>query len=492
MRFMLAIVFSFLVLRSVHAVFVKVNGIEKTAVYRVRIGLDDSKVYAVSSNTFFKSEDGGVEWRNVFVSKAEEIKDIYVDKYLYDTVYIVTESSLYRFSGTKKEKIFSLPSEVEGICIYKYKGMIYVGTTDGIYYASEDFLKWSRLKGFPRGVPVYSICGLPKVMFIASNNGVYTSDEKGGFVRRFVLKKVDVEESSEDGEEGIVCRKIVTDIFNPEKVYLGTSKGLFVSFDKGKSWQRVIIPLIYNANIRDINQSYAERKNIYLATDKGIFSVDIDNNTIRPLFEGLDTKDIFGVDFNRKGILFVATSKGLFSYNRFTQAKSWGEIDELCKNEPSIREVQEAALIYNEVDPSKIQKWRSALKYRAFFPSVSLDYDKTVYGSSSGSFAVGPRDWGVSFSWDIGNLIWNSYEDDVDTRSRLVTQLRVNILDDVNTTYFERLRVKQRLLSDDYKNDNEKFKDEIRLRELTASLDGYTGGYFSRRVRKLKEKSYNK
>jgi len=478
------------------AVFIKVNGLQKKAINKVSVSyLDNNKIYAVSSNTFFKSDDGGVSWNNVFVSKAEEIKDIYVDKYIYDTVYIVTESSLYRFSGAKKEKIFSFPSEVEGICISKYGGIVYAGTTDGVYHASEDFWKWTKLKGLLPGTPVYSIRCLPYAVFIASDLGVYASDKRGGFVRKFVLKKVDSESDDEENGEGeIVCRRITHDIFDPNRLYLGTSKGLFASFDKGETWQRVVIPSIYNADIRDITQSYAERKNIYLATDKGVFSVNIDDRSSRSLFEGLDTKDILGIDFNRKGVLFAATSKGLFSKEEVVLAESFVEIDKLTRNEPSIREIQDAALRYNEVHPDKIRKWRNALKYRALFPSVSLDYDKTIYGTAGtstydGKSYVGPRDWGLSLSWDVGNLVWNSYEDDVDTRSRLVTQLRINILDDINATYFERLRTKEGLMNKSYNNSVERMKDELRLKELTASLDGYTGGYFSKRLKELREKT---
>jgi hypothetical protein len=143
-------------------------------------------------------------------------------------------------------------------------------------------------------------------------------------------------------------------------------------------------------------------------------------------------------------------------------------------------------MIYNGVDPKKIREWRNSLKYRALFPEVSLDYDKTIYGSSSGKFAVGPRDWGVSFSWDVGDLIWNTYEDDVDTRARLNTQLRIDILEEIIRVYYERLRLKREIVSGSLPEE-ELFKKQLRLAELTAILDGYTGGFFSARIKELNE-----
>lgn len=156
------------------------------------------------------------------------------------------------------------------------------------------------------------------------------------------------------------------------------------------------------------------------------------------------------------------------------------------EKELTITEVHRLVLNYNEVSPDKIKQWRIALKFRGLFPKVSLSYDNNVAMSSNPNYkecVVGPLDWGVSFSWDLDELVWNSCEDDVDRRNRAMTQMRLNILEEVNEIYFKRLRLKHWLEKESL-SEEEKFQKETEFEELTAMLDGYTGGAFSRYMRK--------
>ena len=170
-------------------------------------------------------------------------------------------------------------------------------------------------------------------------------------------------------------------------------------------------------------------------------------------------------------------------FNSFSR-DDWGQ---LVRNEPTISEMQLACLKYNDIHPKKVKKWSAALKYRALFPTFNLDYDKTInYDSGLDCYQEGPRDWGISFSWDVADLIWNTYEDDVDTRARLNTQIRLDVLDEINRLYFERLRLKKDI-SDSTLMGDDLFGKKLRLAELTAILDGYSGGYFSKRIKEIND-----
>ena len=60
-----------------------------------------------------------------------------------------------------------------------------------------------------------------------------------------------------------------------------------------------------------------------------------------------------------------------------------------------------------------------------------------------------------------------------------MVELRDDILDEVTKLYFERIRIKMELDNLSIEDRKKRFEKELKLQELTASLDGLTGGYFS-------------
>ena len=239
-----------------------------------------------------------------------------------------------------------------------------------------------------------------------------------------------------------------------------------------------------NSAIYQIGQNVNSKNNLYLATENGLLKIDLEQDRVTPIFEGISSSEVWDIAITPENHIFIATNQGLFSdlpmkSENLNRSEKSSSANAIFENEPTIHEVQEIALRYNSVHPEKVEKWRKSLKYRALFPTLSVDYDKTI-STSSGRFYEGPNDWGLTLSWDLADLVWNDYEDDVDNRNRLTTQLRIDILDEVNRIYFERLRLKQEILIESEETSSaEIFIKKLRFDELTAALDAYTGGYFS-------------
>ena len=467
---------------SSFSLFRPVQGLESGNVKRVIVSPFDPKVICVASNnSLYKSQDGGQEFEKVAVFKDEEVQHIFFDYSLADIVYITTSRNFYRLKD-RLEKLFSSSDDEIIYTAAKNKGLLYIGTSQGLSSASEDSLIWRKVKALSN-FSIYFIEPAGDNLYLATEKGAYLFKGDQEIERLFVMRK---EEAID--EEGLSARVIKVDLLDENRLWLGTNHGLFISEDWGVNWSKLYLPGLDNLSINCLAQTKLQANTIYLGTTKGFFIGDLKRNTSKQLFEGLHSSYISWIEFTSEGRIYLATSKGLFENDYFSAADTEDSLGVVLEGEPSVGEIQEAALHYNEVHPDKIRKWRQGLKYRALFPSVGLDYDKTInYDSGSDKYYIGPYDWGVSFSWNVGDLLWNSYEDDVDTRARLNTQLRLDVLNEINRVYFERVRLKRELASTSL-SEEDLFKKKLRLAELTAIIDGYTGGYFSKQTRKRSAK----
>jgi hypothetical protein len=196
-----------------------------------------------------------------------------------------------------------------------------------------------------------------------------------------------------------------------------------------------------------------------------------------------------------KNGIFMGSQKSKINFS------SSGLIQEYLKTEPSIKNVQAAAIKYAEVSPEKIIQWRKGAAMKAMLPQVNVGLDRNttdLWHWEGGSTTKADDDvlrkgndsveWGLTLSWDLSDLIWNDAQTSIDVRSKLMVELRDDILDQVNKLYFERLRVKAEVDNLALEDRNKRFDKMLKIEELTASLDSLTAGYYSDQLSKLAPK----
>jgi hypothetical protein len=166
-------------------------------------------------------------------------------------------------------------------------------------------------------------------------------------------------------------------------------------------------------------------------------------------------------------------------------------------NEPTVRQVQLAAIEYYNVSPDTIQGLRSAARHKALLPgmtigastykqSSSLAVDDIVYRAigiarfedQNGAFYGG----NASLTWNLDRLVFNAEELDVMS----LIGIQDGIQREVTTLYYVRRRLQIEQLLNPPTTTAARIAAELRLEELTGLLDAYTGGYFSRSLKKKK------
>ena len=262
---------------------------------------------------------------------------------------------------------------------------------------------------------------------------------------------------------------------DPRQVYLATTKGIFKSSNCGDTWVQFHTFGLLDKQLRFV--AILPNSHIMVAAQSDIFIYK--NDKWQQLSRRLTLQDIRNVSYDSHYNIYAGGDSGLY---RSRQAI----IDSLMESsqEFTVQEIQQAAIRYAQVvDPKRILSHHRLSRIKAILPDLSLDYNKTIYGSAStktngsyGNIVTGPRDWSISFTWSLGDLIWSEQHRLIDSQTRLLVMLRQDILDEVTRLYFERKRLQSEYA---LSAQSSKMEKKLRIQQLTALLDGLTGGYIT-------------
>lgn len=505
------------------------SGINDTDIRSISVfAKDDDIICASGVGSVYFSREKGRSWKEIFSLKSGsgEINFVCFDFCDPKVIYLATTKGLYvtKDQGEFWQRIFRRPNESANNIHWITQDSsnpqkIYIGTDEGLYVSCDLGVDWNKSGG---GLPhsgVSSIAVHPSnsyVLYVANTFGLFKSQDMGLSWKRVYVTSArstddengngneeDREESFETEENQTLINCITIDRDSPKKVFIATSEGVYGSADAGESWSKLPTEGLLNNYVNFIVAAKNEKDTLYAATEKGVFEYLPKSKRWRQIHQGMTALGVRSLALDMdKGQLFAGTEMGVFQTTDLRDAKKQNEeldsnedtyrdVEQTLKNltlcEPTIHEVQEAALKYAEVvHPERIKSLRKSARLKALFPDFSIGYDKTInYDSSADRYYVGPYDWGFTFSWDIGDLVFNEQVRLIDSNARLMVQLRYDILDEVTRLYYERRRLQTELILDSPQTPEQKLDKQLRLEELTASIDGLTGGYFSPQLTEL-------
>jgi photosystem II stability/assembly factor-like uncharacterized protein len=475
-------------------------------------------IFAGTSKGLYISEDRAKIWRPVVSVNGQCHGVNYLNFDLKDNniLYAACGNGLYcsRNMGKDWKRIFRGKSALENNClaVAVFAPVLYLGTEGGLFMSEDNGRTWHKGPGELGDNEILNIAfdaKEPDTIYLASVAGVFRGRRRGmSWEKIFTVHPTENGKDDEEASEDAYEEKRYSDIryvcIDPNRlnyVYVATSQGVYQSPDRGQTWESLAGYGLLNQEVSYLRIS--SEFGIYACGKSGIFVYG--DERWDELSFGITMGKVKSLASDRRGVLYAAGEKGLFRTEMRSSAFSGKDsvLKLISKGEPEIREVQQVAIQYAEVGPEKIQKWRSQAAKRALLPKLTVemdrDKDKTIGSSiwgtcgtttTPGKYYIGPEDetkydnsnFSVSLSWDLGDLIWSDDQTSIDTRSRLMVQLRDDILDEVNKLYFERLRVKLELDNISIEEKRKRLEKELRLSELTASLDSLTGGYFSNKL----------
>lgn len=477
-------------------------------------------IYAGSRRSIFKTQDSGKTWKRIFSVKGHSthVNAIVINEDRPSNVYAATQNGLFKSTNGGKtwrsvfQGVGTLQKDVRCILLdQKNSDVIYIGTQDGFFTSEDAGRTWIKSSGEISSTPINHMVSSPNSIFVAANNGIYELQEGAKQWKKIFTAFGDTadensteysNESSGEEEAGYSNKSPLCLTVGSMGLYVGTNSGVFFKDHRLQVWNRMTTTGLTNNKISSL--AILENGILYAATDSGVFKISEADKIWSESYRGIAAKNINFLTYNPANkIILAATDKGIYKRSVGSERglspinpEDDPEVTGILSNfdhEPTINEVLKAATRYAEVNAEKIQEWRKAAKRKALLPdlSVGVDHDTRetyeIYTSASKSYwSTGPENsstgWDVTLRWDLGELIWNDDQTNIDVRSKLMVQLRDDILDEVTHLYFERRRLQIDLLTNPPKQLEDKLEKELRLQELTAGIDALTGGWFSKKI----------
>jgi hypothetical protein len=166
---------------------------------------------------------------------------------------------------------------------------------------------------------------------------------------------------------------------------------------------------------------------------------------------------------------------------------------EIIKREPTIQEVQRAALAHYQLEPERIDGMSTAARLKGLFPEVDAGFDSLLgHNFTDTQDALYPTlpfkerqaatndqtIWHVRGVWDLSRVVFNPEQLDIKT----LGSLQETLVREVTTMFFSRRRVLANLILSPPDDEEDLYDEQLRLDEMTATIDAFTGGKLASRA----------
>lgn len=480
-----------------------------------------SRLLAASRGALYAKDKE--KWSRLFALPPQvSIRHLVTSGLTPDKIFLVAETGLLEGSlKTKKLKwLFEERgrNRIHSFALHPfYPQIMYLGTDEGLLTSRDGGRTWVESFRWPENEPVELVAFLrtdPLIFLLGSRKELFVSRDEGkSFESGFSVGSF-LDETEEGIDEEIeTLPSFVSFAFslnNPPQLWIGTNEGVFESRDGGTIWQKLPDEGLGKEPVRDL--IYSDRSGLFAITQYGVSRFHPGKKRWEMIPLGwTEPPTTMALKESEKGeeILLVAAGKEILEWIPEPLEPSYQAVFlpspdrlELARQlqglEPSIHDVQKAAIRYARLGNGKIDRWHWGSRMRAFIPRLTfgksfsmannIDIDR---GSTSepDRFIFGPEDfdrkWDLGLAWELGDLLYSTAQTSIDSRAKLLVELRESILNQITRLYFERRRIQMQLILSPSLNVDEKLELLLQLQELTAQIDALTDGFLSERLERI-------
>ncbi len=482
--------------------------------------LDGTKFLVASGQQVFEAGKESA-WQPLWsqADASAPIKRLFSFGVLPDIIFAITNRSV--FMGNLKDRSWHVvykDSEKTPLSFAidpKDPNRWFLGTQKGLLETEDAGKTWSPSRIFGGSGAVPLIFFVENRLFVGSENALFLSLAGGAAQQVFTLPGTEgepAEATSDDAPSDassylFKLHDLIASKRNPQELFLGTTNGVFQSHDGGHRWEPLSKSGLQSTTVFQL--AYSSKGNrLYAATPRGVYAYDPHSQRWTGLFEGLARDRAQSIAVLNEEKLLAITEEGFVQYplGPFTpeagpaltiyqpQEETLTLLKELIAREPSAREIHKRVIQYADVANGKIKRWQALSRIAGALPTFSFgkNLDRgTSISTYSGKYITGPEDvskgWDADVSWDFGDMLYSSDQTSIDSREKMMVELRNDLLSEATRIYYERRRLQIALVFTPPVSEQEHLENLLRMDELTALLDGMTDGFFSKRLERIYE-----
>lgn len=477
----------------------------KSSIYKLlSFSVLPDQIFALTSNEILMGNSKTRSWQRIYKDSDKTPLSFTVDPRNPNRWFVGTQKGLWESENTGKtwfrSKIFSSSSPVP--LLYFDRDRLFLADEHSLYMAFVNNVIGPDVSG-------ESSAEKNAAKTIAS----FSSQARIVFQIQKTGQEIPIQEDDQDEEtlEAVSLYPLrIRDMIRANhgrSLFLATQEGVFESLDEGYHWSPLPQSGLQSLFIYQLAYSEKEGR-LFAATEKGVFAYESKRQCWQKLFEGLARDKAQSIAVLNENQLIAITADGFAQYPlEGFQPEGTPMISiyqppqeilflfkRLVELEPAARELHKQVIRYANVSNGKIKRWHASSRLAALLPDFSfgksLDRNASI-STYSGKYITGPEDiskgWDADVSWHLGDVIYSSSQTSIDSREKMMVELRNDLLSEATRIYYERRRLQIALIFNPAGSEQEHFENLLRMDELTALLDSLTNGFFSKRLEQIYE-----
>jgi len=483
---------------------------------------------ANNSQLFEGSSSSG--WKMLWsgAGKKEGIVKVFTDPSFPDHAFLLTSGTIfkgnlllnswetvYRSGNSADKKPLSFAVDPENPSRW------FAGTSGGLWVTLNAGKDWARSGLVSDSEAVKLLNFTENGLLIGSNTILRLSllDSEPQIVFELPPRSLEFPGGTEtdDEEEFLYASRLFELIKIPGRAnhfFLGTDEGVFESSDGGHSWEPLPQSGLQSTKVLGLAYS-GKTASLFAATPRGTYRYHPDKESWQVLSDGLAKAYTKSLAVVNDSVLIGITGDGFVEYPVapeppaslpmqifMPEAETLELLKKLISLEPSSRDIHNAVIRYADVSNGKIKRWHAESRLAMLVPKFTFNKSSSGHntidldrGSTNDpdKYILGPESFSNSayrtISWDLGDAIYSSAQTSIDSRGKLMVELRQDLLSEATRIYYERRRLQIDIVYEPSPSEQKHLDRLIRLDELTALLDAMTDGFLSKRLEEIYERN---